>query len=481
MPNISDNDILRVLSKALSTKEATGTPAGPYLHGPGGMFGIAGIDRDIISARVQPIGLASMLPAVPSVYMNPLFGYITGFLAGTGTEPDGVCSEPPAAGRMKTCLQTAQFGRFSRKTRELDIDRVGQLTNRGEMTDLRIVNDPLVNDLGGIFPNLPQQQQMLAGRDVLERMLEVGIEFQNWLCRTLWTGNPQNNTANGGYKEFPGFTTLVGANKVDAETNVTCPALYSDVKDYQYKQVASDVAPTIDRYISELFRILGRNAQGMNFGMVEWVIAMRTDLFYELTAFWPCKYSTDRCTNTAIDRTADLYQMTQLRDDMRNGNYLLVDGVKRPVVLDDCIPEFSSGDTVRVPVGCYSSDIYIIPLTVRSGVPVTFWEYYDYSANPGTMTAVNDGRASNRFWTDGGRYMWTWAEYNWCITHMMKVEPRVVLKTPQLAGRLNNVVYCPLQHSRNANPSDPYFMDGGNTTGRVAPSFYHEWTNRTGQ
>jgi hypothetical protein len=68
MPNISDNDILRVLSKALSTKEATGTPAGPYLHGPGGMFGIAGIDRDIISARVQPIGLASMLPAVPSVH-----------------------------------------------------------------------------------------------------------------------------------------------------------------------------------------------------------------------------------------------------------------------------------------------------------------------------------------------------------------------------------------------------------------------------
>jgi len=439
------------------------------------MFGVAGLDRDVISTRVQPQGLASLLPAKPSVYTNPMFAYITGFLQGTGSEPTNVCDNPPAAGSMKNCIQTAQFGRFSRKTRELDIDRVGQLINRGEFTDLALVNDPLVDVLGGIFPNMPDQSRILAGREVLERMLEVGIEIQNWLCTTLWGGNPTNNTAGGGYKEFPGLGLLVGTTKVDALTNTDCPSLDSDVKDFLYKNINSDVAPTIDRYIGELMRILRGNASKMNFGATEWVIVMREDLFYELTAYWPCKYHTDRCSNTTINRVVLLSEEITMRDAMRNGRYLLVDGMQIPVIIDDCIPEYSSGDTVKIPVGCYASDIFIIPLTVRGGTPVTFWEYYDYSAANGTVQAVTDARATNRFWTDGGRYMWTWAEYNWCLTHIAKVEPRIILKTPHLAGRLNNVVYCPLQHSRNSQPDDPYFVDGGVTTGRAAPSLYSEW------
>ena len=43
----------------------------------------------------------------------------------------------------------------------------------------------------------------------------------------------------------------------------------------------------------------------------------------------------------------------------------------------------------------------------------------------------------------------------------LKIEPRVVLRTPQMAGRLDYIKYTPLQHLRESNPDNPYNVDGG--------------------
>ena len=43
-----------------------GTPSTPYYTGPGGLFGFPGLERDLISTRIQPRGLASAIPARPS-------------------------------------------------------------------------------------------------------------------------------------------------------------------------------------------------------------------------------------------------------------------------------------------------------------------------------------------------------------------------------------------------------------------------------
>ena len=48
---------------------------------------------------------------------------------------------------------------------------------------------------------------------------------------------------------------------------------------------------------------------------------------------------------------------------------------------------------------------------------------------------------------------------------------------PWLAARLQNVQYCPLQHTRQPFPDDPYFVDGGRTS-RPGPSFYDIWENQ---
>src|SRR3972149_2067193 len=76
-------------------QKATGAPVGPYVHGPGGLFGVRGLSRGIISTHTQITGsLGEMLPILPSMDTNPLFPYITGFLRSDQREKNAVCDDP---------------------------------------------------------------------------------------------------------------------------------------------------------------------------------------------------------------------------------------------------------------------------------------------------------------------------------------------------------------------------------------------------
>ena len=458
---------------------ASGTPSTPYMHGPGGLFGVEGIERDLFHTRIQGNGLAAVLPVNPSQLTHPLFGYITGFQDVTGTVPTNVCDDPEVAGAMKTCLQTAPFGRYSFMTRELELNRVGQLINRGEFNDLRLLNDPIASLLGRtIFPKLSGNSQLAAGAEVLARMLELGVAFSNRLGLQLYIGNPTNNSAGGGYEEFMGLDLLIGTNKVDAITSQECPSLDSDVKDFNYELVDS-ANQDIVRVITTLWRFVNHIASNTGLNPARWVFTMRTNLFHELTDIWACRYWSYRCSvidgpNIDVVPQFDSAAATELRDAMRNGNYLIIDGVRVPVVLDDFIVEESEGDAAALGPGQFASDIYLVPLTAMGGTPVTFFQHFDYRA--GATQAMVQGRVSSHFWTDAGMYLWTWDNQNWCIVWESKTEPRLILRTPQIAGRITNVAYEPLQHYRDVHPDDPYFVDGG-VTERAAPSLWADWND----
>ncbi len=159
---------------------------------------------------------------------------------------------------------------------------------------------------------------------------------------------------------------------------------------------------------------------------------------------------------------------------MRNGSYLLVDGVRIPVVVDDGITEEDDSDSALIPAGQFASDIYLIPMTVAGGVPSTFIEFFDHD-NSVMQEAFSEGRLSNQaFTTNAGAWIWTIERTGLCLFWRGKVEPRLILRTPQLAGRIQNVRYNPLQHTRQPFPDDPYFVDGGVTT-RDGPSYFSEW------
>lgn len=450
----------------------TGTPSTPYMHGPGGLFGTAGLERDIISTRVLPKGLGSMLPTKGVTVTNPLFPYITGFLDVSGDVADGVCDDPQTAGPIKNCYQTAQFGRYSFMTREMELNAIGLQTNRGEFLDLRILNDPLLAGTNNILtPNVPGNPSLT--REVLVRFMEVGVAFQNQLMRQVYIGNPASNSAGGGYKEFPGLDILIGVNKVDALTGVACPSLRSDIKDFNYQNVNVNSGQTIMNVFSYLLRTVRWIANRTNMDPVRWVVAMRPTLFWEIADVWACAYQTYRCASGDTQAVYDASDTIRMRDDMRRNSYLLLDGERIEVIQDDGILEEDTGDNANIPNTCFASDIYLIPVTVRGGLASTYWEYVNYSET--AMQGVADGGLQGDFWTDGGRFLWhKKPPVNWCVQWLSKIEPRIILHTPHLAGRITNVLYCPLQHTRDAHPDDAYFVDGG-VTSRSSSTLYSDW------
>lgn len=483
----------QAMVEQMQKTQTAGAPVGPYLHGPGGLFGVRGLKRGVISTHTQitgslgeviPVGATGAVRDGSTNEINPLFPYITGFLRSDQQEKDGVCDDPPQAAGMKTCILTAQFGRKEFKTRQLEINHVGQHINRGEFDDLVIENGPLVNQMGGLmqgfFGNLSNSQALSAGSEMMIRFAEVGIAFQRWFCPQVFTGNPSNNAAGGGYKEFPGLDLLIGTNKVDANSGQACPSLYSDVKDFAYRQVDSSADPTLMKTLTTMLHILNRKAIQQNLAPVDFRFVMRSDLFYYITEIWACNYLSYRCFSfdgANIDPVGEFSTETAIRmkEDMRNGSYLLIDGRKYPVIQDDCIMEESTADNQSIPIGGYGSDIYILPFSARGGTLRTlYWEYYNY--NQGPMQTVQTIHGSTFFWTDNGVFLWgVKPPDNWCIEAISKVEPRIILRTPQLAGRLQNVVYLPLQHVDDPLPSQPYHVDGGVSTGYPGPSPYSEW------
>lgn len=470
-------------ASGIGFKTVTGTPNAVYSHGPGGIFSSAGIDNTVVNASMTPQGLDNFLPVYPTVYTNPLYPTLTGFSEDTGNEADGVCDDC-LGGTMQGCNQTAVFGRVCRESDEVEINRVMQMLNRGETTPLTLLGDVLGPGKMTKMPNTPAQWLEVVTR---AEMVKVAVLIQRKLCRMVWQGNPANNTANGGYKEFPGLEMLVGTGKMDAESGVACEALDSLVFNYGYTDIADAFhGNDIVVHISMMEWYVRHIAERTGMMPVQWVFAMRPELWYELTAIWACRYLTDRCSviDTAnIDTVpyVNAENTVKMRDDMRNGLFLTVNGRRYPVVVDDGLTEEHGdpsydGYSSHLTSGEYASSIFFLPTVIRGGQRVLYWEHLDYSK---ASTDIALSKSGNDFWTDGGRFFWTAERLKWCYKMSAKVEPRVILRTPQLAARLDDIKYTPLKHLRSPFYGDPYFEKGGKSS-RPDPSssWYSEWNSQ---
>jgi len=472
--------------------QTVGAPVGPYQGGPGGLFGVRGLSRGIISTHTQITGsLGEVIPIGATSAqrqdneLNPLFPYITGFLRSDQQEKDGVCDDPAPAANYKTCIQTAQFGRKEFKTRQVEVNHIGQSINRGEFGDLQLLNSPLVNQMAGLMGGffggkLTGQKAINSGKEMLMRFIEVAVAYQRWFCPTVFTGNPANNSAGGGYKEFPGLDLLIGTNKIDALAGVACPSLYSDVKDFNYGKVDTTTDPTLIKTLTTMMHILNRKAVQQGLGPADLRFVMTSEMFYAVTEIWACNYLTYRCSNPDGPNIDPIGSFSvegalNMKNAMRDGSYLLIDNKKYPVIQDDCIMEENHDDNGSIDIGGFASDIYIVPFAARGGTLRTlYWEYYDYSKD--VIPNIQEMGAGQYFWSDNGQFLWSVkSPDNWCIEAISKIEPRLILRTPQLAGRLQNVQYVPLQHTDDPLPSQDYHVNGGISTGYPTPSPYSEW------
>jgi len=286
------------------------------------------------------------------------------------------------------------------------------------------------------------------------------------LHNDLWTGTVAAGS-------FPGLAVQIATGQVDAATGTACASLDSDIKNFAYNDVCGTTLDIVE-YLSSMMYYLESLANDTGMGPVRYVLAMRPQLWFELSACWPCSYLSNRCNDASGTQLLAVNDGTNvnMRDRMRNSLRLPINGIEYEVVLDTGIFEHNSTNNANLNPGEFASTIYAVPISIAGGWPATYREYVDYKA-AAPDEALLRGRP-NWFWTDNGMYSWTYLETRWCYLLSLKTEQRVVLRTPQLAGALQNVMYTPLQHLREPDFSSSYHVDGG-VSYRTAGTRYAVW------
>ncbi len=463
---------LEKLAARLDAMEATNkeqmtekhdTPAGAMmgqrLHGLGGLFSGPGLDQVVISTHVRPMSVRSILPIYPTVYEDPRFMSITGFTTPDGSQPTNACDNAPT-GFTKTCQLTAMLGLKRFDTQELEMDRIISKVNRGDFGDLRLVGNLLPTIFGDMLGNVggaaATQADMLNLATAME-MIRTATYMEMALHVDTWQGTVLAGT-------FPGLDAQIATGQVDAQYNIACPSLDSDVKGFAWNDVCGTTLDIVE-YLSAMEFYIRSLATSTGLMPVKWVWVMRPELWHELSACWPCKYNTNRCTsgyiqsgNTVVDVGG--VNMIAERDSMRQGLTLDVNGTTYPVILDTGIFEFTEATGQgNLGSGQFASSIYFLPLTIQGAFPVTYFEYLDYRQSAAETAYLGGKEVWNI--TDAGAYSWAWSFTKWCYKGHLKTEQRVVLRTPQLAGKLQYVMYSPLQHIRDADFTSVYHIDGG--------------------
>lgn len=464
--------ILKALVEKETGESVTKTPAAASsytpLHGPGGIWTGPGLERDVISAHVRPQGLASVLRLLPTFNDNPQFGIMTGFTQGAADSTYWVtehCADVPA-GYQKGCNLTAQFGALRVDSQTIDMDDVMLKLHRGDFTDLMLRGEVL--GLTGLNPSDTDQGDILNLVSASE-FVQMGVQTERLLNRATWQGTVANN-------QFPGLDVQIATGQVDVNTNQACPAADSDVKSFAFDEIGGSGRDIVE-YLSMLEFYLNYNAQTMGLDPVSWVIVMRPELWFELTAIWPCAYNTSRCSPAMLGANSRTFidgrENVADRDRMRQSKTIDINGTTYPVVVDTGIAELNNVNNANLNPGEFASSIYFVPLTINGGLPVTYRQYLDYR---GAAKDVGFARGNlHVWWTDGGVFAWSLEQTKWCYKFSLKSQQRIILQAPHLAGRIDQVKYIPLQHLRDPQPDQPYHQDGGVSLRSTAASRYAVW------
>ena len=441
------------------------------LHGPGGLFNTPGLENPFLSTVVSPKGIGQYLPAYPTTFTDPRYGLLTEILGGGEDEPDYICDDAPT-GSMKSGTLSATFGRLQAATKDIDLGTIALTLNSADRTDLMLLGNLLPQEDAGVgFPNNINEADLLNNA-IKAEMVTSSFMLSLKMNRMVWQGNPANATANGGHIPFNGLDRLIKTGYVDSATGNVLPPADSVIVDGAWGEVdgAYDIVGTLRKLMAHLEDMAENTVGGAQFA-----IAMRAKMWDAITDVWSVKYVNEITTSVSASSASrlilDAGTLTAQRDAMKQGMVLPLGGKLYPVIIDNGIKEQNNADDgVNIPLGSYSSSIYIVPFTIGPGMPVLYWEYLDWSKSIAMASAAGITNALT-FWTDGARFIWTIDQNKMCIKLQTRTEPRIVLRTPQLAARIDDLLVTPTFLERTPHSDEDGYVGGGEAT-RTAPAKY---------
>lgn len=440
---IRSDGSLGVREQAGVAMRATGTPDAIPLYSRGGLFGVCGMHPTLVNACVGPMGVESILTWVGTDEENPIYDALA--YIGTSTHAqDGGCDD---CGKpvIRECAQTACFGRICQQTNEMQVDELGLRMNRGVPT-MALFGD--ITDPGGNI--LLGKGQPITDTFVLNA-IAAGYNLRMGVGQLLWSGDPANNSAGGGYQEPVGLELIVNTGKFDAITQIACNALDSTLVDYGSNVVGAPGSPSILRHIASVIRSVRYRIAGANIDpeTADIRIVLHPNIWECVADAAACEYGISCHANQGmgpqVQHTNDALQVAKVRDNIMQTMQLTIDGRAYPVTLDNLMP-YSFG-------GLYDGDSYfcsdIYVLTLSAGGKTVLWgEYQDFNKTAGRamaeMRSMVGGSVPIAF-TDGGRFALAPTYHGgFCFDVRAITKPRIIAITPQWCGRVQNVCCAPL-------------------------------------
>lgn len=444
---------------------ASTTLDAPTLQGPFdvrtpnryGIFSSPGVRPERFSALAWPNTLASLLQQnlAASEYQEEILEVMTGVTAASGTNATGWCGNPPTVGQGKVCQQIYSWGDYLVKTHLNALPNKGMLRNRadvpGEVLNSSPANWPLVPDL--MFNMLSDTRDQLR-----YELWLIGVQLARVLDVVLIQGNnalASTATNHGWIQEFDGIDSQVKTGYTDAKTGITCPAIDSVVVTFSAAvgSTTTDGRNMVEVLADTMFGLTCR-AEKMQMGGVTWAIVMREELFRALTEAYACLYFLYSCSGSQYEENnIDQRATNELRLAMQNGRYLLIDGKQYPVVFTEGIAQTTpAANTMQ-------SDLFILPISWM-GVPLTRLEYFPMD-NQYLQTFANFLNPDSVATMNNGLFLAAERTTGMCKEYHFASKMRLILETPQLAARIDDINYTFQAPIRNALPGASFYADGG--------------------
>jgi hypothetical protein len=461
MPTFSEQQFKELIDAVKHTPASTTPTAVPLhgvFHGNTSQYGILttpGVRPERFSTLSRPWSLASILTPNASRYWQEKLEVMTGVTAASGTNATGWCADPPTVGQGKICKQNFEWGDYYVKTDLNIIPYVGQLKDRADVP-AEIIN-------GGTDGN-PYMPDILFRLDDTQSLAQyeiwrIGVEFERTFDKVLVTGDTTVASANsehGWFNEFKGLDLMIATGYTDADTGIACPAMDSDVITYSANiNTTTADGRNIVQALGDLMYALRQRAMKFQMAGVQFAIVMREELFRSFVEQYSCLYQLYACAGSQYEENnIDQRETNRLRMEMLNGRYLLVDGVPVPVV-------FTEGIVQTTPAAnTFESDMYVVPVS-WAGMPLLRLEYFpmdnQYLLEKSSFTGHGHEILNNGMWIASSE------ETAFCKELHFGTRMRLILETPFLAGRIDNLQYTFSANIRNALPGASFYADGGST------------------
>lgn len=429
------------------------------------------LERSICNATIQPVfSLLNWLPAFGDNVETKSYGMMTDFATDTtGTRPDEPCEQPELVeDAYNFCKIRFPRGRRDLRGKTMEIDELIRIACTCFSDDYFLLEGmgprEAVDGLGapGSTMFTPNDRNLITEAAVRRQIANITMQHQLWMANNVWTGDPTNNTANGGYKEFLGLDLLYNCDPINdpilspyiesmsGDINDCAYALTPDCKDFGGYCINDPLAPySIFQLLQEMEQVLWQRAMRSGMLPVSWVLVMPSWMFEALAKVLPCQMSTDGCVTLGegsdiaqgqvILNQGDNFLSLDMRQQILSSMSINLNGRSLRVIFDDFMPyDYDAADNQ------YRGKIMMIPEFV--GNRRTLWiEYADYSAIGAALAPLPGSQTDMLGWSDGGRYHWVIKAYLRCFELLSKIEPRLVARCPFLAGMIENIVVCPIQ------------------------------------